>query len=230
VTILILQNHPAEGLGLHEQYLLDRHIDHRIVPAWADEPLPDPAGFEAVIVGGTPICVRESAKHAFLARERAWLERLVESHGNALGICFGAQLLASILGADVRRNPVMEIGGYELWLTEAGRADPLLAHFPAAFPVFHWHGDTFDIPPGASHLVAGESCPHQMFRSGGIIGLQFHIEITVAQAARWTVEYAHELPEAGKTAGQVVAECRSRQPAMDELAVRFMDNWLASLG
>jgi len=226
---LVIQNFEVEGLGLHERFLVEREIPFDTVHAYLDQPLPDPDEHDLVIVGGTPVCVRDCGEHAFLASERRWLERRAENDLPTLGICFGSQLLASVLGGDVRRNPVMEIGGYEVRLTAAGETDPLLRGFPATFPVFHWHRDTFDLPDGSELLVEGEACRNQLFRHGNLVGVQFHVEITVPIAERWTVEYAHELAEVGKTAEQVVEECRAREETMGELASRFMDNLLGGL-
>ena len=229
LSVLIIQNFEVEGLGLHEHYLVERDIPFDTVHTYLDQPLPDPAEHDLAIVGGTPVCVRNCGEHSFLVRERTWLERRAEADLPTLGICFGSQLLASVLGAGVSRNPTMEIGGYEVRLTAAGESDPLLSGFSGTFPVFHWHGDTFDLPDGADLLVEGEACRNQMFRHGNLVGVQFHVEITVPIAERWTVEYAHELAEVGKTAEQVVEECRAREDTMSALAVRFMENLLGGI-
>jgi len=92
-------------------------------------------------------------------------------------------LLARAAGAEVRKNPVMEIGGYEVRLTDAGKKDTLFKNFPGTFPVFHWHGDTFDIPQGAELLVTGEKCKNQAFRYKNSVALQFHLEVTSSEAS-----------------------------------------------
>jgi GMP synthase (glutamine-hydrolysing) len=142
------------------------------------------------------------------------------------GICCGAQLLAQLLGARVGRCEQMEIGGYQVRLTPAGREDPLLDGFPPCFPVFHWHGDTFDVPDGAELLVEGELCRNQLFRRGNVVGVQFHLEVTCEEAETWADVYAGELAGAGKSKAQVSAECRERQPEMEVLAARLLGNFL----
>ena len=230
MKILLIQNFDVEGLGLHESYLVEKGIPFEVVHTYSEERLPGPAEHDLTIVGGTPVCVRDCHLHPFLGRVRTYLEARAMQDRPTLGICFGSQLLAHVLGARVHRNPVMEIGGYDVRLTEAGRADPLLEGFDDPFPVFHWHGDTFDLPTGAQLLVEGTDCRNQLFRHGRLIGVQFHVEITVPMARRWTVEYAPELEAVGKSGAQVVAECRQRAEAMTGLAERFMDNLMGGIG
>ncbi len=97
-----------------------------------------------------------------------------------LGICLGAQLIADVLGGPVTKNGQHEIGWYPVDLTEAGRAEPLFAGFPARFTALHWHGDTFAIPPGATHVAGSAACANQAFSldGGRVAGLQFHLEET----------------------------------------------------
>jgi len=225
MKVLVIQNHAAEGIGLYAHYMVERAIDHVTLHAYRNEPFPVDEHFDAVVIGGTPARVCDIDKHPFLEGEWDYLEKIIEAGRSCFGICFGGQLLAALLGAEVRRNPEMEIGGYEARLTAEGAGDPLLTGFPETFPVFHWHGDTFDIPEGALHLVEGQPCRNQLFRHGNIIGVQFHIEVTVLQAASWAEEYAEELRQVDKTASQVMDECRVGEPQMKELACRLMDNY-----
>lgn len=124
------------------------------------------------------------------------------------------------------RAPVREIGGCELRVTAAGGADPLLAGFPAHFPTFQWHGDTFDVPDGAVLLAEGTACRNQLFRRGPVDGAQLHLEVASAEAAAWADAYAAELAEVGKSRDQVVAECRAREAEMATLAARLVHNFL----
>ena len=227
MRVLVIQNFEVEGLGLHEEYLHDQAIDTDTIHPWRGDSFPESDQYDLVMVGGTPVCVRQLDRHEFLLREQEYLRARIDEGGACFGICFGSQLLASILGANVRKNSVMEIGGYRVRLTDEGMSDPLLTGFPEEFPIFHWHGDTFDIPEGAARLVEGDDCPNQMFRAGNVIGVQFHVEITTPIATRWTVEYAHELEKVGKSAAQVIEECRNQAETMKELSHRMMDNLLA---
>jgi len=91
----------------------------------------------------------------------------------------GAQLIADVLGGPVSANPVKEIGWFPVSLTPAAHDSPLFQQLAARFTPFHWHGDTFQIPPGAVHAVESAGCAHQAFASGNrVVGLQFHLEST----------------------------------------------------
>jgi GMP synthase (glutamine-hydrolysing) len=106
-----------------------------------------------------------------------------------LGICLGSQLLAKAAGARVYPNPVKEIGWYPLELTAGASEDRLFACCPPNPTVFQWHGDTFDLPPGATHLAQSAACRHQAFRVGQAAwGLQFHLEVTAEMIESWLDE------------------------------------------
>jgi GMP synthase-like glutamine amidotransferase len=121
----------------------------------------------------------------------------------------------------------MEIGAYPVRLTGAGQSDPIFNGFPSIFPVFHWHGDTFAIPPGARRLAMDRDCPNQAFRSGRAVGLQFHLEVTPAAARSWADAYKEELRSIGKSKTRLAAECREQETAMAHLARLLLDNFLA---
>jgi len=94
-----------------------------------------------------------------------------------LGVCLGAQLVADVLGGRVTRNPQKEIGWFPVQLTDEARASPLLGGFPQQFLPFHWHGDTFSIPPGAVRIASSAACANQAFQfDDRVIGLQFHLD------------------------------------------------------
>ena len=93
--------------------------------------------------------------------------------------------------------------------------------------MFQWHGDTFVIPEGDALLAEGRDCRNQLFRRGNAVAVQFHNEVTAADADAWAVAYADELSDVGKTREQVVAECRAREAPMKELAFRMLDNFFA---
>jgi GMP synthase-like glutamine amidotransferase len=179
--------------------------------------MPDARRYDLVVVGGTPSSANDM--------ESTFLADVVREGRPYVGICAGGQLLARLLGAPVTRNPVLEIGGYEV---RRVADDPCLRGFPPSFPVFQWHGETFGVPKGATLLVEGDDCRNQAFRKGSALGLQFHLEVTHEDAAAWADAYAEELARVGKAKEQVVAECRSREPAMRALLWRLLDNFTAA--
>ena len=226
MRILILQNCEYETLGTYERYLVDNGMTYDVVHTYR-EPLPDPDDYGMLLIGGTPDSAYNRSKIPYLAQVYETLTAAVDANIPCFGVCCGAQLLAEIIGARVYRNPEMEIGGYRVTVTFDGRDDPLLEGFPQNLPVFHWHGDTFDLPPDATLLAQGEKCKNQLFRNGAIVGVQFHLEVTSDDARQWALRYAGELSHVGKSAQEVVAECEVFESEMQDLAARLMQNYLA---
>ena len=230
MRVLIVQNDETENLGLYEEYLKKNSVDHEVLHAYKMPPgtdLPATGNFDLFIIGATPISANDVEQHDFLRKEWGFLGEVIESGKPCLGVCCGGQMLARRLGARVRRSPEKEVGGYRVRLTELGRADPLFAGFPGEFPVFHWHGDMFEVPPGGGLLVEGDPCPIQSFGRGNVRGVIFHLEIGASEAGRWADAYPAELEAVGKTREQVIEECREREPEMSRLARLLIDNFLS---
>ncbi len=229
MRVLIVQNDETEGLGLYERYFKESMVSQTVFHAYDLEPddaFPPAEFYDAFIIGPTPISANDVDDHEFLRREWELLGALIESGKPVLGVCCGGQMLARRLGAEVRRSPEKEVGGYEVRLTEEGLGDPLFSGFPEEFPVFQWHSDMFEVPPGGSLLAVGEPCPIQAFGWGNVRGVIFHLEIDRREAGRWAKAYPAELEAVGKTREQVLKECREREPEMRELAYLLMDNFL----
>jgi GMP synthase-like glutamine amidotransferase len=229
---LIIQNDKTETLGLYEQYLKEKGIEYHVFHAYKTKPqesFPSTNEYDTFILGPTPISANEINEHEFLVKEWICISELIKKGKPCLGVCFGAQILAKYLGAKVIRSPETEIGGYEVQLTEQGKADPLFTGFPAEFFVFHWHSDMFKIPPGGNLLVKGDPCPIQAFGWRNVRGVLFHLEIDRYDAERWAATYPDELDAVGKTKEQAINECREREPEMRKLAHRLMANFLNNL-
>lgn len=148
---------------------------------------------DLLIVLGGPIGVYDAEAYPFLADEKALIQNRIVNDAPTLGICLGAQLVASALGAEVAPGPVKEIGFAPLDLTTAGAASPL-RHL-AGVPVLHWHGDVAGLPVGADRLASTVACHNQAFSLGSnILGLQFHAEVDpVVGFERWLIGHACEL-------------------------------------
>ncbi len=222
---LVIQNCVAEDIGLYETCLQVCGIRYQIHHAYVGKAFPSVDRFDAFIVGGTPISIYDAHKHDFLRREMAYLGKAVKNEKPYLGICGGAQLLAKLLGAEVRKNSVMEIGSYNVGLTAAGKKSKFFSGFPDTFSVFQWHGDTFDIPAGAKLLVKGTDCRNQAFSYRNSLGLLFHLEVTSQAASKWADEYRDELKRVGKTKKRVVEECRINEEQMGELADKLIKSF-----
>src|SRR5690606_16542444 len=139
---------------------------------------------ERIVVMGGPMSVHDDAEFSWLAAEKAFLREAAARGTAILGVCLGAQLLAEVLGGEVTRNPEREIGWFPIERLPGAEAHPLGACFPATCSVFHWHGETFSLPPEATALLRSTGCAQQGFAWGErVLGLQFHLETTVESAA-----------------------------------------------
>ncbi len=184
-SVLAFRHVPFEGAGLLHSVLEPRGISIRYVDLYrADEPLPDTAGAAALIFLGGPMSVNDPPP--YLKQETGLILSAMERKQPVLGICLGSQLIAKALGARVYRNPVKEIGWYDIHLTADSATDPLFAGMQPTETVFHWHGETFDLPAGAALLAYSDACANQAVRfSESVYGLQFHLEVTPEMIAGW---------------------------------------------
>ena len=223
---LLIQNHPAEDFGAFETYLRTHNMDYSICHAYQNTLFPTSADYDAVIVGGTPISIYDQAKPRWLKAEIAYLSEVVSMNKPYLGICGGGQLLASILGAEVKQNPAKEVGIYKISLTNTGQASLFFKGFPKEFSVFQFHGDTFDVPIGAELLAEGIDCKNQAFSRGKALAVQFHLEICSATAGKWTDEYAAWLGSFHKSKTQIERECESEEIHMRTLSDLLIKNFL----
>jgi GMP synthase (glutamine-hydrolysing) len=160
----------------------------------------DVGRYAGLVVLGGPMNVDQADHYAHLLHEIEVIRAALAREIPILGICLGAQLLASALGAHVHPNPVREIGWYPLTLSPAAADDPLFQHLVPTIPVFQWHAYTFTEPQGTVHLASSSSCVNQAFRYRDFAyGLQFHLEVDAALIRRWLKhsQLQHELEPLG---------------------------------
>ncbi|MEX1317187.1 MAG: gamma-glutamyl-gamma-aminobutyrate hydrolase family protein [Synechococcaceae cyanobacterium] len=199
------QHVPFEGLGSIEPWLVDRGHQLSVTrfqhwqtsaaagPGPSGAALPDLDAVNLLIAMGGPMSVNDEAIHPWLAAEKRCIARAIERGIPVLGICLGAQLIASALGARVLPNPEPEIGWFPVQaIPTPGGGGNAVFSLPASLPVFHWHGETFELPSGAVPLARSAACANQAFRLGSsVVGLQFHLE-TTPETARALVEHCGE--------------------------------------
>lgn len=185
--LLVFQHAAHEPLGTLDPHLRREGFRIRYVNfARQPDARPEIDGYDALIVLGGPMNVDEGDRHPHLPHEVEVIREALDRGRPVLGICLGAQLLAHALGGRVGRAAEPEIGWYDVTVSEAAGSDPLLGHFTGVERVFQWHGDTFELAPGTTHLASSERCANQAFRVGeSAWGLQFHLEVDQAMIARW---------------------------------------------
>lgn len=147
-----------------------------------------------LVVMGGPMGADDTGAYPWLSDEKKLIRRAIEKGKTVLGICLGAQLIASSLGARVFKNAYKEIGWFPVSLTEEGEGASVFSGFPSRFTAFHWHGDTFGLPAGSLHAARSEACANQAFLIGDrVVGLQFHLECSGASIERLLENCAGEL-------------------------------------
>jgi len=150
--------------------------------------------------------VHDEAQSSWLAPEKKLIGRRLADGKFTLGVCLGSQLLAEVLGARVNRNRRKQIGWFpvERCLPDESA---LFSSFPRRFPVFQWHGETFDLPPGTTHLATSEACSIQAFEHVYALGIQFHLEVTEDEVSDVVRESGHEIDSGSyeQTPAQILA-------------------------
>ena len=185
---LIVQNDPDCPLGTIAGVIEEAGRSFRVAPAYRETPFPPLAGLAGVIVLGGEMGVYQTERYPYLDRVRAFMKETVAAGVPLLGICLGGQLLAQVLGGEVRSpSPHGEKGSHPVRLTGAGRLDPLFRGVPDPFSAFQLHNDSFAPPPSALLLADSAACPAQAFRfAENAYGVQFHPEVDRAIVARWS--------------------------------------------
>ncbi|MGH6925133.1 MAG: type 1 glutamine amidotransferase [Propylenella sp.] len=195
MRILVVENYPNTTLGLVGEALGEANADCRIIRTYRGDVLPAvPDGFDALILLGGAQDALDDANHPYLRDEVALVRKFAAADRAVLGICLGAQIVARAFGAKNILGRPIEFGWLPVRTTEAGRADPVLSVLGATAPLFHWHLDTFPLPPGAVHLAESDQTAIQAFRVGrAVYGIQFHFEAGTEQVAEWNRAFAKEI-------------------------------------
>jgi GMP synthase (glutamine-hydrolysing) len=226
---LVLSHLAFEDLGSLEAPLRQRGFEIETIDvATARFPLPQAASCDLLVVLGGPIGAYDHQDYPFLKDEIACIRERLSARKPILGICLGAQLMAAALGARVYPGHGAEIGWSPLHAAPNASTpewfSPLLA---PGLSVFHWHGDTFDLPAGALHLASTDAYANQAFAIGDkALALQFHPEVTANGLERWYVGHACELRRAGIAPPTLRASAREHAAPLQAAAARFWKLWL----
>ncbi len=179
-----LQHVPFEGLGSIEATLQYKGHTLSSTHLYTNQPLPAINDIDWLIIMGGPMGIDDEGNHPWLAAEKLFIKEAIDAGKIVLGICLGAQLIASALGAKVYRNPHREIGWFNIRPSAAIKGTALSTLLSTPNEVFHWHGDTFNLPSGAKQIASSNACKNQGFIMGdNVIALQFHLEASAISAA-----------------------------------------------
>jgi GMP synthase (glutamine-hydrolysing) len=179
LNVHVLQHVPFEGPASIAQWMNERGHNLSTTKLYLGEPLPALNAIDWLIVMGGPMNVGDSQQYPWLESELNFIQDAIKCEKCLLGVCLGAQLIAFALDAKVKENEYKEIGWFgiqrSLQVTETIFSDI----WPESIDVFHWHGDTFELPPESQLLASSEACANQGFIfNDRVVGLQFHLEVT----------------------------------------------------
>jgi len=184
LNINCLQHVPFEGPAGIGDWIAARGHRPTVTHLYRGEALPRLESVDWIVILGGPMNVYHYRFHPWLREEKRFLVAALEAGKTMLGVCLGAQLLADALGAKVYQNPEKEIGWLPVSLRTEAETERFFSGVPRELTVFHWHGDTFDLPSGAKCLASSSGCEQQAFAFGGrVVGLQFHLESTSSSVA-----------------------------------------------
>jgi GMP synthase-like glutamine amidotransferase len=180
LRIHCFQHVDFEDLGCIKSWIEQNSHSLTYTRFYANQPIPESDQYDWLIVMGGPMGVYDDAEYPWLKDEKVAINQAIDASKTVIGICLGSQLIAEALGARVYKNPEKEIGWFDITLTDYALAQCWLGKdSKLAFKVFHWHGDTYHLPPQAIHLAYSQACVNQAFiYNGKVLGLQFHFEVT----------------------------------------------------
>jgi GMP synthase-like glutamine amidotransferase len=229
--ILVFRHAPHEGPGYLADYLERRGLPLRLVRIDRQDPIPSSIdGVSGIALMGGPMSVNDNLP--WIPKVTRLIRKAVDADLPVLGHCLGGQLISKALGGVITRSPVKEIG----WLP-VSRVDNVIARdwldgLPPDFEVFHWHGETFSIPTGATRILASRDCANQAFVIGRTLAMQCHIEMTGEMVRAWARVGADELAPVCVTVQDphtMTQNLDERIARMQGLADVFYDRWIQGL-
>jgi GMP synthase (glutamine-hydrolysing) len=225
--LAIEQDERLPGLGLFGRRVAALGAPVHRVRTWQDDLSTLRARDWSAIVplGGNAHAWQED-EHPFLAHESRLLADALDTDVPVLGVCLGAQVLARVLGGEVRDAGVHESGWQTVYPTAAAADDPLLRHLDRPAGTFQWHGDTFTLPAGAAHLAASDLIPNQAFRAGSAWGIQFHAEVDYPTFAEWIGNHRDACETYGLDEDALHAEVRRGDKADKGWRSRLFDAFI----
>lgn len=180
LRIHYFQHVAFEGLGYIQTWANEKGHALSVTKFYVEDHLPLISDLDWLVILGGPMGVYDEEEFPWLIKEKEFIAQAIISGKTVLGICLGAQLIASVLGAKVYPAKQKEIGWFPITKTLSGKQQPFIKDLADSLVVFHWHGDTFDLPKGAVNLFQTETCVNQAFLyKQSVLGLQFHLEATI---------------------------------------------------
>ncbi|HEX6005856.1 MAG TPA: type 1 glutamine amidotransferase [Burkholderiales bacterium] len=232
--VVIMRHAATEGPGYFATFLERHAVPWRLVKVDEGEALPADIGTcSALAFMGGPMSANDDLP--WVAEALALIRGAVAADIPVIGHCLGAQLMAKALGGLVTRNPVKEIGWGTVEILPGPAAEMWFGSLLAPFEAFHWHGETFSIPPGATRLASSAHCPNQIFVRGPHLGMQCHVEMTPELIRAWCREWGKEVQwiaartPSVQTPAQMTDRVEARVAALHAIADRLYQRWISAL-
>ena len=230
--VAIFRHSPTEGPGYFATYLNARGLPWQLVKLDEGEGVPAGVGsFSGLVFMGGPMSVNDDLP--WIAPVLELIRKAVPADVPVLGHCLGGQLMSKALGGSVGRNPVKEIGWGEIEVADNPEAKAWFGPDLKRFESFHWHGETFTIPPGAVRIMGNRNCENQGFVAGKNLGMQCHVEMTEDLIESWcksgSEETATAISPAVQTPDQMQRGMEQKLGALRVVAGRLYDRWVEGL-
>ncbi len=188
-----LQHELIEDMGAIEAWLLENNFEISYTRFFEHEDLPLMDDIDWIIIMGGSMSVNDENIFPWLAKEKAFIKKCISEAKVVIGVCLGSQLIASSLDCKVYKNPEKEIGWYPIYKIGKYKS-PVTKNLPDQITVFHWHGETFDLPSDAELIASSAACKNQMFTVGRkVIAMQCHLETTAESLSNMSNSCKSEL-------------------------------------
>lgn len=230
--VAVFRHAPTEGPGYFASFLSARGLPMTLIPIDAGAPVPeDVSAFSGLVFMGGPMSVNDDLP--WISPVLRLIRQAVVRGVPVLGHCLGGQLMARALGGSVGPNPVKEIGWGEVRVLDNPEAHRWFGDAPRRFLAFHWHGETFTLPEGATRILESPFCANQAYVLGPHLGMQCHVEMTREMVETWCTVGAEEIAAAGGPAVQtpeaIRADLDERIAQLNAIAERLYSRWIAGL-
>ncbi len=232
--VAIFRHAASEGPGYFATYL-DRHeVPWQLIKVDRGEPVPsDPGDYSGLVFMGGPMSVNDDLP--WIAPALRLIRAAADANVPVLGHCLGGQLMARALGGRVTRNPVKEIGWGTVDVLRNDAAATWFGDGLGSFDSFHWHGETFSIPPGATRILSSPWCENQAFVLGPHLGMQCHVEMTPELIRAWCRDWEKEVESLARrtpsvqTPAQMTEGVDAKVRTLNAVADLLYDQWATGL-
>ena len=228
MKIHVFQHVPFEGFAMIQEWGdVREHQFTRTLFYEAEATIPSVVSYDALIILGGPMGVFDEMQYPWLRQEKLHIKAAIDEGKKLLGVCLGAQLIATVLEAPLKTQSFQEIGWYPVYVVNGAKGHPILFGLNTEINALHWHNDQFEIPVGALHLMWSQACKNQAFLyDNRVLGLQFHLEMDLPAIEQMIEVDGRELSATATTQTAKTLLQQSVPHITQESLFILLDNWL----